>query len=117
MTAWACPECQGAWIRNFVFDHTNTCTIRAAEDATQAADFERLGYKSRLTRDATDAENNLCDRVFNYSTVPAAQFHAPGHPAGRGILPQTVVSVIAPGIHHRIIAGLNPDSIATDQEN
>lgn len=37
-----CPECAAPALYNWVLRHTNNCTIRDAEDATQAADRERL---------------------------------------------------------------------------
>jgi hypothetical protein len=116
VTGWACPECGGEWIRNFVFNHTNGCTIRWAEDATQAADFERLHTKSVLTRDATDTEILLCQAVFNYTAVDVAEYHDPNLPAPRGYPTKTVVTSDAPGIHRRVVGGLNPDTITREPE-
>lgn len=62
-----CPECGGPALYNWVVRHTNICTIRDAEDATQAADRERLDHlpgrwpfgNAGLTRPATAAERTL----------------------------------------------------------
>lgn len=60
-----CPECAGPRIEDhpagLVFKHEQTCSILAAEDATQAADAER-GYRHHFrpgVRRATDAERTL----------------------------------------------------------
>jgi hypothetical protein len=116
VTAWACPECTGKWIRNFVFDHTNGCTIRRAEDATQDADFERLVTRRTIARDATATEIELCWRVFQHVVVDVAQFHAPDQPASKGTNPQTVVTADAPGMHHRVVSGVDPDKLVEEME-
>jgi len=56
-----CPECEGPSLYNWVIRHTNTCTIRDAEDATQNADRERLdqNYRRGFTRSITNAERTL----------------------------------------------------------
>ncbi len=61
MTARSCPTCAGAWLYGLTFDHAVVgCPIRDADDATVAADNERLaliphGYR----RDARPHERTL----------------------------------------------------------
>lgn len=56
-----CPECNGPFLYNWVAKHSNTCTIRNADDATQNADHERLEDHRpwALTRPTTAAERTL----------------------------------------------------------
>lgn len=89
-----CPECNGRWSRNFVWDHVrNGCSIGAAEDATQHADHLRLSWAG-FTRSATPAELVLAE-VVNGAPLPAIEGQ-----------PQTVVTRAAAGIPHRVIAGV-----------
>ena len=58
----ACPECGGQQLvgaQLLRIDHTNQCSIRAAEDSTAVADAERAAWYPRFTRPATDAEQTL----------------------------------------------------------
>lgn len=95
-TPWQCPECGGPWLRNYVFRHTpNQCTILQREDATQAADAQRLASISRYTRPATAAEVLLLK-------------HLAGPAAAADEDPQTVVSG-SPALRHRVINEFDPD--------
>ncbi|XAS63110.1 hypothetical protein ACOM2C_06660 [Pseudarthrobacter sp. So.54] len=111
---WTCPDCGGAWIRNFVFDHNpETCQLRDREDATQCADHERLdGTSLPLERPATPTEIQLADVVRGFALLRAAQYVAPGQPAPESKPVMTKVSRLAPGVHCRIIAGVDPDELA-----
>lgn len=96
---WTCPDCGGAWIRNFVFDHDPvTCRLRDREDATHNADYERLSHRySPLTRPATSTELELLAVFMEADTVPTAA--------------ETEVASIVAGIHSRTIHGINPDEL------
>jgi len=58
MTAQLCPQCTGPRIPNhpggFVWDHTNTCPLRDAEDATAANDHELTSYGRRRPTTTTE---------------------------------------------------------------
>lgn len=56
-----CPECAGDYLPDhpagrLMWVHTPACPLRAAEDATQAADHTRLSTRATLTRPATPTE-------------------------------------------------------------
>lgn len=59
----ACPVCGGARLYGLTFDHWPTgCALRDADDATVAADYQRLAWVNPydgLTRPATAAEQTL----------------------------------------------------------
>jgi hypothetical protein len=100
---WTCPECGGAWIRNYVFDHNpETCRLRDREDATHHADYERLQHRySPLKRAATSTELELLAVITGPENVPSAA--------------ETTVERVVAGIHVRTINGVNPDVLATGQ--
>lgn len=82
-----CPECAGPQMRNhpagFMFGHVDPCTLRDAEDATQAADATRGGpLKLPFVRPLTDAEHAL------------AQAHAAAH--GLTVPPDLVAGISFP---------------------
>lgn len=56
-----CPGCLGPWLNGWRWQHSATdCFYRAREDATQAADADRLRQLGRaFTRPATAAEADL----------------------------------------------------------
>lgn len=57
-----CPECarkQVPGAQLLRIDHTNECSIRAAEDSTAVADAERAAGYPQFTRPATVAEQAL----------------------------------------------------------
>lgn len=109
---WKCPECGGAWMNSFRFDHAVTgCSIRDKEDATQHADFERLWGRSILERTATHAEIDLAEVIAGYSVIPPAEFRLPEQPAPISKPIVTVVTMLASGIHHRVVAGIDPDAL------
>ncbi|KLU10625.1 hypothetical protein [Kocuria sp. SM24M-10] len=56
-----CPQCFGPWLNGWRWQHQATdCFYRAREDATQAADADRLRQLGRaFTRPATAAEADL----------------------------------------------------------
>lgn len=111
---WICPECSGAWVRNFVFDHDRiTCSLGKADDATQQADFERLQTKTSLDRAATSTEVELFAAIAGFDPIEA-EFRSPTTPAQVSPSPITTVTNPAPGIHHRIVAGLDPDALAKE---
>jgi hypothetical protein len=61
-TPRACPTCGGLWLYGLTFDHVVTCALRAADDATVAADYWRLGFHSAsysMVRPATPTEQTL----------------------------------------------------------
>lgn len=97
-----CPECAGPHVRNYVFKHDPLhCALRAAEDATQAADHERLaatGY-APLLRLATGAEVTL---------VTALRGTAPTDPA-----PMTEVHALVDGVLVRTVDGYRPEAVST----
>lgn len=97
---WTCPACGGAWIRNFVFDHSPTaCRIRAAEDATQAADAERAELRPVFTRPATTTELELLAHMRG-TTADDPQ-------------PATDVDCLDIASRRRRIDGFNPDDERT----
>lgn len=110
---WTCPDCGGHWIRNFVFDHDPTsCGLRNAEDGTQSADHERLDKAwGALAREATATELQLMEAITGEPPVAEAEYRAPYDAPATPAPLQTVVSRIAHGVHHRIIAGVDPDNI------
>lgn len=96
MTDRMCPDCGGEWLRNFVFRHDpRNCEIRAADDATQAADHERLNWAREVVRPSTDTEIIL---VATMSDTPVSTAEA-----------VTTVTRTATGVHNRVVAGINPD--------
>ena len=89
MTA-TCPTCAGAQMIDhpagwLAWRHTNTCTIRDAEDARQVADHDGLGSDYTFTRPATEAERVLLQVLG----------HAVPDTLG------TVVTYLTPGVHRR----------------
>lgn len=58
MTAQLCPQCTGPRIPDhpagFVWDHTNTCPLRDAEDATACSDHELTSYSRRRPTTTTE---------------------------------------------------------------
>lgn len=54
----ACPECAGPWLYTLTFRHGPGCSLGAAQDATRAADAERIRRRGgeALTRPSTAAE-------------------------------------------------------------
>jgi hypothetical protein len=95
-----CPVCSGPWLYNWTVRHTLTCTLGLAEDATHAADVDRLAY--RLTgyeRPSTPAELALA-AVLGWSAM-----------AGRA--PMTSVRSVTRSIVHRVVDGIDPDAPAT----
>lgn len=60
-----CPDCAGPWLNGWRWQHSATdCALRAAEDATQAADAQRLRELGRTyTRPITPAEARLWQAV------------------------------------------------------
>ncbi len=110
---WNCPECGGEWIRNYTFRHkVNQCSILNREDATQAADEERLNISSwqGITRTATSAELELAEAIYGYMPVAEAKIHPADQPNPEAQTVTTHVARLAPGIRTRTIAGLNPDN-------
>lgn len=67
-----CPVCGGPRIiphpAGLVFRHGQACALLTAEDATQAADLDRLHRYGAHTRPATDAERALLTACAH--TVP-----------------------------------------------
>lgn len=57
----SCPTCVGAWLYGLTFNHAVVgCPIRDADDATVAADNDRLGSSPRgYRRDSTPTEQTL----------------------------------------------------------
>lgn len=96
---WTCPECGGAWIRNYVFRHkANACTIGEREDNTQASDFFRTGDTAVYVRSHTTAERELYNAI---STEPL-----PADSDG-----PYLTKVTGHTIRERTVHGLNPDNI------
>lgn len=96
-----CPECGGARLWNFTYRHDPAaCSVRQEEDATQAADWERLSSQSgtELVREATPTELQLVQSL-TVSPVPTD----PDLPA------LTVVTERIGGLRYRVIAGTDPD--------
>lgn len=108
-----CPECAGPWLYRLTFRHTNDCTLHAAEDATQAADSERLSGLHEVTRDTTATEHTLMT-ACGVPTVDAAEYRQPGDPIPPAPpAQQTTVTRDAGPILHRTIAGHDTDCIVT----
>lgn len=100
-TDWQCPECGGEWLRNFVFRHNpRECSLRAADDATQMADHERLFADAEITRPATATELQL---VAVFALDLAALETG-----------TTKVSRITYGVHTKTVAEINPDTLVKE---
>lgn len=109
---WKCPDCGGRWLDSFRFDHAVTgCSIRDQEDATQQADVERMWSRTSIERPATHAETELAEIIAGYSVIPPAQFRQPDQPAPISKPVMTTVTKLAPGIHRRVVAGIDPDAL------
>jgi len=76
VSARVCPTCAGAWLYSLTFDHGPDCALRAADDATVAADHERLMFSRpgyALVRPATPPEQSLAVALgMPPWTLPAA---------------------------------------------
>lgn len=101
-------------MENFRFDHTLECSLRAREDATLAADRERLGPLRSLTRDSTGAELELLE-AFGQPSIDAAPFTAPGDPTPVAEYPKTEVVRFTDDILRRRVAGFDPDEETADE--
>lgn len=68
-----CPACGGRWLNGWRWQHDATaCAIRAAEDATQAADKERVALVGpTFPRPTTPAEAHLWETVTGTALKPA----------------------------------------------
>jgi hypothetical protein len=98
VTAPPCPACAGSWLYGFTFDHRLDCRIRDAEDATRAADLDRISVPWPLTRPSTAAELEL-SAAFDASALTAE--------------PVTIVRHATPGVLVRVVAGVDPDQLIT----
>lgn len=87
-----CPQCTGARLYGLTYRHGNTCPLLAAEDATQAADYQR-GDNSRPS---TTAELTLLNSL---GFAPAADEDG---------VTRTHVGYITRSVRHRQWAGV-PD--------
>ena len=106
---FTCPDCGGAWLRNFTFDHDPAnCQLRTRDDSTQYADFERLQTTQTFDRRATDTEIELYEAITGHAPTEA-EFYDPADSLPTAPVPMTTVTQLAPGVHHRVIAGLDPD--------
>ncbi len=96
-----CPECGGRWLDDYRFDHTNTCSIRAALDATHAADLQNMHPSRylRVVRASTGAELRLLEA---FGRTPSDN-------------PMTVITAVTAGVVHRTVDGYDPDR--PDQED
>ena len=99
-----CPSCAGPRLAHHpagpVWRHAVQCVLLRAEDATRAADHERLTSQPRqiggahpFTRPTTAAERTL--------------MAAAGHPVPDGA--STVVTVLTTGLVHRAVGGVHLD--------
>jgi len=97
-TAAACPECSGPWLHTLTFLHGIGCSLKVAQDATRAADAERIRRRGgeAFTRPATAAEVAL-----------VAQWRPEGSTASEA--PQTSVAVVADTV---AVLALTVDGIA-----
>lgn len=103
MNDWKCPHCGGRWVRSFVFDHDRqACPIGKVEDMMQHADFEALGLWPTYNRPSTMSERILAEFIR-------------GEPFPENVDAVTTVSRLAPGIHHRVVHGVDPDIISAEQ--
>ncbi len=61
----SCPTCAGAWLYGLTFNHAVVgCPIRDADDATVAADNDRLASRPRgYRRDSTPTEQTLASAL------------------------------------------------------
>lgn len=96
-----CPACAGPQMPHhpagvLAIDHTNTCTLRTFEDATQAADHDRDHY-GRFSRPATPTEQVLLAAL------------------GYGLPPQldTTVEYLTPGVRRRTWPTIRPTESET----
>jgi hypothetical protein len=87
-----CPVCNGPQMVDhpaglLAIRHDRVCNLRDQEDATQAADHDRLRRNGvwRLKRNMTSAE---------YTLLAAAGFTVSPEP-------QTVVTIVTPSVLHR----------------
>lgn len=95
---WTCPECGGAWLRNYVYRHqVNACTIGAREDATQASDYTRGDGRAEYVRSATTAEQELYNSI---AVEPRPDTDGP-----------FFTKVTGRAVRERTVHGLNPDTI------
>lgn len=80
----ACPECGGTWLYCLTFDHVgdNGCGLRAADDATIAADHERLAGApwGMLRRPATETEQAFGAALGMPAWSPPAGIGGPAPP-------------------------------------
>lgn len=74
MTTRACPSCAGGWLYALTLDHSNDCPLRAADDATVAADYEKAAIFGQVyRRESTDTEAVLAAALGRppYAGTPA----------------------------------------------
>ena len=87
-----CPECAGRWLDGWRYQHAHRCGVRAALDATHAADLDRLRTRGPFTRAATEAERALAVAHgrddLGPDAVPLAELEAEvePHPFGRHVV-------------------------------
>lgn len=101
-----CPECYGIWSRNYVWVHVpNGCSIGAAEDSRQYADF--ANGRTYFERPATHAEMRLAEHVAGVPVIQDAELHDPmtEPPTAPPVI--TTVRRLAPGIFHRVVGGVD----------
>ncbi len=97
-----CPACAGPHLYGYTWRHGQSCRLGAAEDATRAADHERLGgSRQLLERDSTAAELDLA-AVFKPAVTEQTD-------------PTTAVRHVTSSVLHRVVAGVDPDDPDTYQ--
>lgn len=113
MTPETCPECGARRVRNWVYDHRRAnpaCSIGNREDATQAADHERLRAGGRwmpafrTPAEASSNEAALVPGFLRPSTAAELALAGIAEPTGDE---ETHVRKRVDGIHHRVIAGVD----------
>lgn len=98
-----CPPCGGAWLYNLTFDHGIDCPLRAADDATLAADYERAGWGcgAPFSRPSTGTEQTLA-AALGRPANPSPDALPPDSPAS-----YTLVIPVTTSVRRRLL-GYSP---------